>query len=778
MRPFPGLPGNLLAVLITTHVLPAFAQDAPKATPESASAPAGSASAPAASASAPATPEAVAAAPAAAPQAMDKVMIFGGAVGAKQVQANVKITAADLDYYPPGVSADKVLERVSGIQTGSSNAFGGDGFESTINMRGFGKDSIGFSIDGVPNGRTTLGGGSVPTRYFDSGNLAGVDVSQSAGLVGAPSHQALAGHVNYLTQDPEPRPGLRTEAAAGSADFRRVFARVDTGELAPGVTSYLSASRQEWAVSYIDDPVGKNRRDHVDFKAVAKLDGGAVVKLHSSYNDRKEESGTNIVTLTQFNTNPEADGYTDTWTGTPVTDRNYRQFKGNPRRDVLTYVDGLVPLGANLKLNAKAYYHTQEGVGKESGLGNAGFPGLDGSATSLYFRANEYGMIRRGALAELSGKQGELADWRVGAWYERYKRSQQRNWYPVIDEASGPEHGSTPDATSEDKHWDSRIGMLYAANRSRVLDGRLSFDYGVTYLENHVDYEAPIHDSRNGGRFDFVNQAKVDSGLLPKVGAVYSVTEKTEVFGGYAKNAASVTDATLEGGSAATLAAASTVSEMDTADAFDLGLRHKGENFAAGIQAFFIDSQETVAADIVGTLQSENVDQGRRIRGLEMTYSGRVGDDWRLYGALTVQKARYKLSGVDAAGYPQRGFIRDDAEVVGIAPRNLFLEVTWRPIDDLKLAVNGRFVSSRVSYYANPNVANSGVDERLPGHGLLGLNASYSFERASVGVNVENLGDKKYISGIAPELMTTPSFVGRYFIGAPRTVVLWAKFEI
>lgn len=792
MRPFNGLPCNLLAFLITTHVLPAFAQEAPKAAAEPASAPAASASAPAASASAPvtpapapATPEPVAVTPAAAPaaaqQALDKVMIFGGAVGAKQAQANVKITAADLDYYPPGVSADKVLERVSGIQTGSSNAFGGDGFESTINMRGFGKDSIGFSIDGVPNGRTTLGGGSVPTRYFDSGNLAGVDVSQSAGLVGAPSHQALAGHVNYLTQDPERRAGVRTEAAVGSADFARVFARVDTGELAPGVTSYLSVSRQQWDVSYVDDPVGKNTRDHVDFKAVAKLDGGAVVKLHSSYNDRKEESGTNIVTLRQFNTNPETDGYTDVWTGTPNTDRNYRTFKGNPRRDALTYVDGLVPLGSNLKLNAKAYYHTQEGVGKEASMGNASFPGLD--ATRLYFRANEYGMIRRGALAELSGKQHELADWRVGAWYERYKRSQQRNWYQVTNPAVGPEYSDTASATSEDKHWDSRIGMLYAANRSRVLDGRLTFDYGVTYLENHVDYEAPIHDSRNTtafptGRFNYVNQAKVDSGLLPKVGAVYALTEKSEVFGGYAKNAASVTDATLEGNSAPTLAAASTVNKMDTANAFDLGFRHKGENYAAGIQGFFIDSKETVAADIAGTLQSENVDQGRRIHGLEMTYSGRVGDDWRLYGAFTLQKARYKLSDVDADGHPPRGFIRDDADVVGIAPRNLFLEATWRPIDDLKLAVNGRFVSSRASYYANPRVNPNDADERLPGYGLLGLNASYSFDRASVGVNLENVGDKKYISGIAPELMTSPSTVGRYFIGAPRTLVLWAKFEI
>jgi outer membrane receptor for monomeric catechols len=365
----------------------------------------------------------------------------------------------------------------------------------------------------------------------------------------------------------------------------------------------------------------------------------------------------------------------------------------------------------------------------------------------------------------------------VGAWYERYNRSQLRHWYPVINEASGPAHGDVADATSEDKHWNNRIGMLYAANRSSFLEGRLKLDYGLTYLDNRVDYAAPTQDSKTS-KFNFVNQARVDSGVLPKVGTVYALTEKTEVFAGYAKNAASVTDATLEGGAATLLAAAATVKDMDTANAFDLGVRHKGEGYVIGVQAFSIDSKEIVAADIAGTLQSENVNQGRRIHGLELTYSGRVGDDWRLYGAYTVQKGEYKLGDVDANGYPQRGFIRNGADLVGIADQNLFLEATWRPTDDLKLAVNGRHLSSRAGYYANPRVANSGVDERLPGYTLFGLNASYSFSRVSIGLNVENLSDKKYLSGIAPELMTSPSTVGRYFIGAPRTLVLWAKVEL
>jgi iron complex outermembrane recepter protein len=705
-----------------------------------------------------------------------RILIQGALIGFRQTMANVKITAADLDNYPTGVSADKLLERVSGIQLGSSNAFGGDGFESTINMRGFGKDSIGFSVDGIPNGRTTLGGGSVPTRYFDSSNLAGVDVSQSAGVIGSPSHQSLVGHVNYLTQDPERNFSLRGEAAAGSAQFRRVFARVDSGEWAPGLRSYLSASSQRWAVSYVDGPAGRNARDHIDFKTMARLPGGAVLKLRSGWNERKEDSGTNIVTLAQFRANPKVDGYTDTWTGVASRDRNFRGFKGNPRTDHLTHAEVLLPLQDGLRLEAKAYYHTQNGIGKESSLGNAGFPGLDGLATSLYFRANNYAMHRRGGLGEIAGKHGDWLDWRLGAWVERYNRSQRRNWHAVLDESRGPAFDPVPATTSEDKHWVNSIRMAYLANRSSFMDERLKLEYGISYIDNRVDYSAPIQDSRTG-RFGFVNQATVQSGPLPRLSTLFAISKDTEVFAGVSRNAASVTDATLEGGAAATLAAATAVGRMDTSNAFDLGLRHRSDQHVFGLQAFSIRSRETVAADIVGTLQSENVDQGRQIAGAELTYSYREGA-WRLYTALTVQKHHYRLAEVDANGYPARGFIRNGADLVGIADGNLFAEATWRPLEGLKLSLNTRHVSSRAGYYANPRIAGSGSDERLPAYTLFGLGASYRWSELTLGLHVENLGDKAYVSGIAPELLTSPSTVGRYFIGAPRTVVLSLKAEL
>jgi len=710
---------------------------------------------------------------------LNEVTIYSNSVGFNKTRANVKITEADLDNYPSGVSADKVLERVSGIQVGSSNAFGGDGFESTVNMRGFGKDSIGFSVDGIPNGRTTLGGGSVPTRAFDSSNLQGVDVSQSAGIIGSPSNQALVGHINYLTRDPEKIFGTRVEAASGSADYKRVYGLINSGEIMPGLTSYISFAKDEYKNSYVVDPVGKNTKSHIDFKLKNELGGGNILKFKTSFNEREETSGSNIVTLSGFNANPRVDGYTDKITGQAGTDKNYREFKGNPRTDYVTYVDGIFPLNDTVSLSAKTYWHNQNGIGKEAGLGNSGFPGLNGSANSLYFRANNYNLDRKGYISELNGKESNLLNWKVGAWIENYTRTQRRDWQPITLGVGTFTISPEVAATSENKRWNDSIKMLYISNTSAVLDEKLKFDYGISYMQNQVDYNAPVQTSKTSGpQLNYVNRADVNSGLQPKIGFTYSLDKASEIFAGYSKNAASVTDATLEANAKPTLASAGTVQKMDSSKVIDFGYRNKGNNYAYGIQGFLVNSKETLAADTAGPLSPlQNIDQGRNVKGIEFTYSGKI-DQVRLYSSYTIQKSSYDLNGANDAGYLPAGYIKNGSDIVGIPNQNLYLQVTWKPTENMKFSSNARYMSSRMGYYANPRIANSGTDEQLPSVALFGFNGSYSLKDTTFGLNIENITNKNYISGIAPELLGSPSSYGRYFIGAPRTISLWVKADL
>ncbi|SFI37796.1 Outer membrane receptor proteins, mostly Fe transport [Collimonas sp. OK307] len=709
-----------------------------------------------------------------------EVVGFAEAVGFSATRANIKITKEDLSYYAPGVSGDKILELVSGIQQGSSSALGGSTFDSTINMRGFEKDSIGFSVDGIPNGRTTLGGGAVPSRYFDSSNLASVQVSQSAGEIGAPSNQALAGQINYVTAEPTDTFGAKAELGYGSADSKRAYVLINTGEIADGLKGYISASKNQSQVSYVSDPSGDNTQSHVDMKVVKEFGNGAELKFRYSYNNIDETSAANIVTLQSFKANPTVDGYTDSWNGKAASDVNYRGFYGNPRTDQLAYIAGSIPVFGNAILDVKVYNARQDGVGKYANLGSA-YSALNGSANSIYYRANDYYTDRNGALAELSGSNGNYFAWRVGAWAEQYHANQNRNFYLLTDPTVSQNYSSTSSLTSSDLHWHDSTKLLYAANTSKLLDGKFKIDYGVTFLQSSVDFNAPIYSATSSkassNKYNYVNQADANSGILPKIGALYSLNSTTQVFAGYAKNAASIGDPTVQANATPASSPGNTINKMDTADAFDFGVRQKGDNHSVALQTFIIRAKQTFASDILSTLTKQNIAEGRNVKGIELNYKQRFGN-WTLYAAATVQQCKYDLSNVDANGYSAVGFIRNNADCVGIANKNFFSEITYKPNAALKFAGTVKIKSNMAGYYANPNVANSGVNETVNGVALFGLNMSYKMSGQMVGINVENLTNRHYISGIAPELESSSSASGRYFIGAPRTVFLWYRAEI
>jgi iron complex outermembrane receptor protein len=216
---------------------------------------------------------------------------------------------------------------------------------------------------------------------------------------------------------------------------------------------------------------------------------------------------------------------------------------------------------------------------------------------------------------------------------------------------------------------------------------------------------------------------------------------------------------------------------MDAANAFDLGIRQKGETYSIGLQAFVINATQTFASDIPTTLTVKNVPEGRDVKGIELNYKQAI-KNWTIFGAATVQQCKYSLSNAGANGFPSIGFIKDDAACVGIANENLFSELSYNPDSALTLAGNVRVKSGWTGYYANPNVTGSGTDDHIAGSWLFGLNGSYKFTKQAVGLSLENLFNRRYISGLAPELESVSSSSGRYFIGSPRSFYLWYRLDL
>ena len=760
---------------------------------------------------------------------IEEIVVFGQSVGVGETRANIRIDAATIEELPPGTGAAQLLQRISGIQVGASDPLGGGGFDSTINMRGFNKDNIGFSIDGIPNGRTTLGGGAVPNRFVDTANLAGIDVSQSAGVTGSPSRQALVGHINYVTQDPDREAGARMDFSLGSHSYERYYLRYDTGEILGGATAYLSASFQDTDV-WIGEGTGVNERLHIDAKLVKEFDNGAMLKLRHSYNDR-DASGYNIVSLLQtpcaaenrrcffdafaptnpaFSLNPNSDGYTDDWTGNPLVDRLHRSTRGNAREDNLSYAELMLPFTDAIAMTLKPYYHFQDGVGRFMNASDEGavpdpIDNTDETGRQLYYRNNHYEMDRYGAIFEVAGSHNELLNWKAGVWYEDAERSQVRHWHRLVNPMAGPDYVGTPFHTSEDKEWDNQVWTLYFGNKSTLFDERLSVEWGLSYMDNDVDYTAPIQDS-DDGLFDYVNSVSTDSGVLPNVGAVFSITDAVEVFAGYAENAATVSDAVLEDGAGAPPDPAEEINSMDKSDVIDAGIRYTSNNLALGVQYFRLESEEVIAVDAANTLASDNLDQGKEVEGVEFTFNGRY-QDFGLYAAYTHQSHEYVLdeSSLDADGNPAAGFIRDGEDLVGIPNDKLFVELSWQPTENFNFSVNMNHVGDRAGFYGNPRASTgllpdfsfaSGAfsppdqvaqvtssDERIRGYTVFGLNMSYNrkmnfdyLRGLTFALNVENITNKDYLSGVAPELLGVDrKWAGRYFIGAPRSVTFTVK---
>ena len=297
------------------------------------------------------------------------VQVTGQALGKGEARANSVIDLAVIAEQPAGLDPLKLLARVPGMQVSSSDALTGS-FSMRLSMRGFNKEQIGISIDGIPNGSTLSNGGTMPNRLLDPANLIRVDASQTAGDLGTPSNQALGGYIDFKTRDPAKERGGEIELATGSFGYRRGFVRVDTGKSAAGTSAYLDYSH-EYVRTWPGDESGRNSRRHADLRVLQDMGGGSSLRGTVSYNRFSDNDYDAVALLAEssrfykatFYGNPTTDGLTDHWTGNPAIDQNYRGTRGINSEDILAHVDWTQRFGQSGKLTVKPYWHKQEGNG-------------------------------------------------------------------------------------------------------------------------------------------------------------------------------------------------------------------------------------------------------------------------------------------------------------------------------------------------------------------------------------------------------------------------------
>jgi len=739
------------------------------------------------------------------------IIVTGKRLGAGKSRATFELDKSDIADRPLGTDITLSLDKVPGAKVSTGDARGGS-FSFEVFLRGLNKEQIGFTIDGIPTGDARFNGGSPPQRFIESSNVSGILVSQSAGDIGAPSRFALGGSIDFRTDEPSKQTSAIVEAGYGSDDYVREFFRVDTGELAHGLSAYGSFSHQanqNWA-----GPNARHaRRDHFEFKMDKLFDNGAFLKAKLAYNDQFDNDY-NIVTLPQFYANPQSDNLSDTLTAIPNKDAFYGGTFGGNRKDFLAYANGGISFGAHALLTVNPYYQSLRGHSLSYQNKDRLLSGGDPAAVLSY---NATGGAVRPALITTSNPNvvGGPADMRVtprnrdrygvtselkltdtlprstirlGGWWEGGLSTEDRNYYPILSSTFGLSWQPNPSYVLYRRSTRIETVMLYGQDSFAIIPNILRIDAGATWFNVHYTAKSPLE---YAAQLSFSQHSQI----LPKIAFSLKPINHIEVFGGYARNFSGISEDAFLGSTA--LIAPGELKPLTTEN-FDGGIRFTLPHFALAVQAFDVrlnnnvgivpnDPKVTDPFDIArGNVATKAVNiLGTHTSGIEV--SGQINLKLiEFYGSYSYQNAKYADAApgsIDRARLASVGIIAG-TPVRDIPKSSAFAEVTLKPFAGLRLQANGRYDGSRVGGdIISPTFQEIGI-EYVPGYVIFGASARYTFaktgilQNASLQFNVDNVFNNAYIASVTSATATSTETglpgrsLGRYFLGAPRTLTL------
>ena len=747
--------------------------------------------------------------------AIEEVVVTARAelLGFREAYANNTVDAEALQADNSMVDALSRINRLPGVNVTQGDAVGGNDWSTRIYIRGMsnGTDTaqIGYMVDGMPNGDSVYGGGQKPGTFVDNENIATVQVGQNSADIGSASNSALGGTIRYVTTAPADHRRLRLDYTGGEYALQRLFLRVDSGELKPGLASYLSVSDSRLQ-SWIGTGAGRFDHQHVDLKVVKASATGTTATLKASWNYRNENDY-NSITLADFRANPKSDGLLDDFD--IHTAGIWRPAWGGTRWDTAA---ALEVQRRNLGKGSGAfaftpYYHRQRGWGwwvppyriatldgnvegdnavREYYRGtfgrDAGGGLLPAPATRVahlpcllgFYRADtvDYALAegfdcvgaeriasrrRSGYWNERFGVTGETRHvvrrhtLTVGGWLERQDRANNRQWFDLDRRDPGTLSPalSALHWTHFDRRFETTSQRFFVQDRLDL--GRLQFTAGLVYHAVETRYAS---------RLDARQRRQSRAEWLPKLGAVYGWREDAELFASYSRNVLMLADDLLAAGTTRHL-------RPELSNNIDVGVRWNGSRGGFAMQLFAqrFDGRlgavnlAAVGGDLYlqGAIEILNVG-GVDSRGFELAASFDVWQTLTAYGAYSYLDASY----TDAV--PAEGIVAGN-RLVNAPKSQWFGELVWRPTAAWRLALNAKVVGERPADLANAEV--------VPAYALIGLNGQYeltawrSVERAIVQFNASNLANERYLS--APD----GDQGGTFFLGPARLLSVALRVE-
>lgn len=694
-----------------------------------------------------------------------------------EIRSVSSVDSAFIARQAPISTAYQLVSLLPGANVAASDAMGLSP-QTTISVRGLNTDSIGYVLEGMPLNDLAFYSG-YPSQFADGENYRQVALSQGAADLDSPVLNAAGGLMSLSFRDPARKAGGTVSASYGSYNSNREFIRLDTGLIDQtglrGFVSYSHTSAENWRGP------GHDMRHHIDFKLVRDIGERSHAGLVGSFNSTVT-SYYPQVSKDQFRQygvssgNALASGYDPQ---NPDEAQLYQRLWRAPERTLYMGAPVSLSLTDHLTLRATPYAQGAYGnVPSGSTLPLSGlYTGTQALADTLVLPSSQDGQAivranytqrstRSGFTSELAWKKGwnELV---FGYWFDYGDDHEVQSFSPVSE--SGASANIWGNGTGNfvrlangkvylagDNHTISMTNALFIGDRMNFLADRLLVELGFKEVmvsrtgtnavpgpQYHVGSNSAVPLPRLGMRFQITPQHQVffnatTNFRAPSFTALYNVYDPTSG------------EATTNG--ASTLRNEYSISE-------ELGYRYTGPLVTGSLTFFnynFTNRQIATQIQINNTPISSTINAGGQTsRGIDVELGLKP---WHHFAPYLSGEYLHATIDNDIASngdlLPTRG---------KTAVRSPSLQASAGLTYD-----DGHVFGFASVHYTGRQYATFLNDERISDHttGDIALGYRFAdmarFKAPSLRLNLINITNEHYLSGIADPTLNARDATGRY----------------
>ncbi|WP_183118556.1 TonB-dependent receptor [Gluconacetobacter azotocaptans] len=702
----------------------------------------------------------------------------GGLIRPETATRSVSTLSADaIARQAPSASAFDMVALLPGANVSSSDPLG-FAAQTNLNVRGLSGDSIGYVLEGMPLNDIAYYSG-YPGQFADNENYDEIALAQGSADLDSPVLNASGGLMSLRFRDPSHDAGGMVDASYGSYHTDRAFARIDTGEIGhSGIRAFVSYSHGEtsnWRGS------GRDRRQHIDFKAVKEWGDGNRVSVLGTWNDAVTSNYPQIGMADWHAYGVSGpNNYASTYDpGNAAAGTDYWRLYQDPYRLFYVAAPSRFTLTRALHLSVTPY--------AQWGYGNA--PG----GTVLSTTGNRQGTEALPYAVSIPGAQDGMAtvmadytqssyrtgftsalDWRLGRhrltmgyWYDYSDDTETQPFSPLPSNGHpGNIWADSADGTillpdgrqllGGDNHTISQVSALFVGDTMSFLDQRLTIEAGFkeVMLSRDGTNNLPGPQYRST-----MNVAEP----LPRLGARFQINPQHQIFASVSTNFRAPAESSLydayDPASGALVNAANTNLRNEYSISEEIGYRYAGQRVIGSVTFFnynFTNRQIQTVVSHNGSLIGSTVNAGGQTsRGIDVEAGLRP---WHHFSPYV--SGEYLHATID-------NDMTMDGDVLPTQGKTAVRSPSLQAAVGLTYD-DGTFFGMASVKYVGHQYATFMNDERMPDHTTGNLTLGYRM--SSIGVarhpefrlNFINITDSHYLSGVANPTLNARDTTGRY----------------